>query len=210
MKRLLVTVVILLGLLVVADRVAVRVAQSQIAAQIKTSQHLNSEPVVTVRGFPFLTQALSGEYDDIEVVGADLVRGSIKVERVEASLRQVSISLSDALSGSLRAVPVGRATVKAWVGWDALENASGEPVQLSAAPGGGVKVATVVSGRALTFVTDPVVERGEVVLVPREVAGRTIRFGTTTLPFGLRLTAAQVQPSGLVLVAAGRGVVVRG
>jgi len=208
-KRLLVSIAALALLLLVADRIAVRVAQSKVAAQIQISQHLDAEPRVTIRGFPFLSQALGGEYDDIEVVGTDLVRGSIKVAQVNADLRGVQISIADALGGSLRAVPVATARVSATVGWDALENASGEPVKLSAASGGGVRVDTVVSGRTLSFVADPVVERGQVVLVPRDVAGRTIRFGTTTLPFGMRLTSAKVQPRGLVLVATGTNVVVR-
>lgn len=210
MKRLVVTLAVLSALFVLADRVAARVAQSQVAAQIKTSQRLDAEPQVTIRGFPFLTQALGGEYDDIEVVGTDLVSGSIEVGRVEADLRGVKISLSDALGGSLGAVPVTQATVRADVGWDALENASGEAVKLEAARGGGVQVSTVVSGRTLRFVADAMVERGQVVLVPRDVAGRTISFGTTTLPFGMRLTSAQVRPSGLVLVATGRGITVKG
>lgn len=210
MKRLLITVGVLAVLLLVADRVAVRIAQAKVAAQIQTSQHLDAEPRVTIHGFPFLTQALGGEYDNIEVVGSDLVRGSIKVARVEASLHGVQISIADALGGSLHAVPVASARVSATVGWDALENASGEPVKLSAAGGGGVRVDTVVSSRTLSFVADPVVEGGQVVLVPRDVAGRTIRFGTTTLPFGMRLTTARIQPTGLLLVATGTGVVVRG
>lgn len=210
MKRLLITLAVLSALFVAADRVAARVAQNQVSAQIKTSQRLSAEPQVTIRGFPFLTQAFGGEYDDIEVVGTDLVSGSIKVGRVEADLRGVKISLSDALGGSLGAVPVTQATVRADVGWDALENASGEAVKLEAARGGGVQVSTVVSGRTIRFVADPVVERGQVVLVPRDVAGRTISFGTTTLPFGMRLTSAQVRPSGLVLVATGAGITLKG
>lgn len=210
MKRLVVTLAVLAALFVLADRVAVRVAQSQVAAQIKASQRLDVDPQVTIRGFPFLTQAFGGEYDDIEVVGTGLVSGSIKVGRVEADLSGVKISLSDALGGSLGAVPVTHATVRADVGWDALENASGEPVKLEAARGGGVQVSTVVSGRTIRFLADALVERGQVVLVPRDVAGRTISFGTTTLPFGMRLTSAQVRPSGLVLVATGRGITVKG
>lgn len=210
MKRLLVTVVVLAALLAVADRIAVRVAQSQVAAQIKASQRLSTDPTVTIHGFPFLTQALGGEYDDISVVGSDLVKGSIRVSRVDADLRGVKIPLGAALGGSLHAVPAASARISAAVGWDALENASGEPVKLSAARGGGVQVDTVVSGRTLTFVADPVVERGQVVLVPRDVAGRIIDFGTTTLPFNLKLTSAKVQRTGLVLVATGAGVILRG
>jgi hypothetical protein len=208
-KRLLVVVAVLAAFLTIADRIGVRVASSRLAAQIRSSQHLSADPDVSIRGFPFLTQVIGGEYDDIEVTGTGLVRGGIHAASVTASLRGVHISLSDALSGSADAVPVTTAQISAAVGWDALENASGEPVRLSAAKHGGIRVATTVSGRELVFVSDPVIEHGELVLVPRDVAGRTLHLGAPTLPFGLHLTTARATRTGVVIGASGRQVTLR-
>lgn len=211
MRRLLILIAVLAPLLVIADRVGSRVAAGQVAAQIRTSQGLSAEPRVEIHGFPFLTQAIGGEYDDVDVEAAGLVKGSIKMSAVSASLEGVQISLGDALGGGsgIGAVPVRSARADATVGWDALENASGEPVRLSAARGGGVQVAATVSGQTLRFVTDALIEGGQLVLVPREVAGRTVHFGQVRLPFGLKLRSATVTPSGLVLHATGERLAIK-
>ena len=50
------SLVLLVVLLVVADRLAARVAGQVVADRIKASQHLTTTPKVSVKGFPFLTQ----------------------------------------------------------------------------------------------------------------------------------------------------------
>jgi DUF2993 family protein len=59
MRKLLIAVIILVGLLVAADRVGAVVASHEIASQVQTAYNLPSKPSVTVRGFPFLTQVAS-------------------------------------------------------------------------------------------------------------------------------------------------------
>lgn len=203
MKRLVVVIAVLATVFVVADRVGARVAANQVAAKIRTSQGLSSDPHVVIHGFPFLTQAIGGEYDDVDVEAAGLVKGSVKMSDVSASLRGVQLSLSDALGGSVGTVPMRSASVDATVGWDALENATSDLVKLGAAKGGGVQVSATISGVTLRFVTDALIEAGKLVLVPRDVAGRTVHFGDVRLPFGLRLRSATVTSSGLVLHAVG-------
>ena len=58
MKKLLVALLVLLALLVGADRVAEQVAEGRIADQLRAD--LSSAPQVEIGGFPFLTQALAG------------------------------------------------------------------------------------------------------------------------------------------------------
>jgi LmeA-like phospholipid-binding len=59
--------VILGGLFVIADRVAVNFAEDEAAAKVQTTEALSSTPDVSIKGFPFLTQVASGELDDVEV-----------------------------------------------------------------------------------------------------------------------------------------------
>jgi hypothetical protein len=66
-KALLVTLVVLLGLLVVADRVAVNVAEDRVAQQVQSSGRLAGPPTVDIGGFPFLTQAVAGDYSDVRL-----------------------------------------------------------------------------------------------------------------------------------------------
>jgi hypothetical protein len=67
LRILLIVVVILGGLFVIADRVAVHFAQNQAADKLKASENLAAAPDVSIKGFPFLTQVASGELDDVEV-----------------------------------------------------------------------------------------------------------------------------------------------
>jgi hypothetical protein len=63
----LIALVVLLGLLVAADRIAVVVAQDQLASRIQTSQHLSQKPDVSIDGFPFLTQVASRDFPHVTV-----------------------------------------------------------------------------------------------------------------------------------------------
>jgi hypothetical protein len=206
---LLVLTLVLAVALTVADRLAVRSAQGRIAASIRATQGLSSTPTVTIKGFPFLTQAVSGHYDEVDVSGVDLVRGRLRASRVDAQLRGVALGLGDSLAGRVGAVPVDAVTLVATLPWSTLQSVASEAVGLSAAHGG-VRVVSSVSGRTLVFTADALVENGQIVLVPREVAGRTIRLGTPDLPFDLRPTKVRVTNEGLLVSAAGRHVVVSG
>src|SRR5689334_23717370 len=69
---LLIVVVVLGGLLLVADRVGAYVAASTIASQAKKELAARdittpSDPTVTVGGFPFLTQVARGRYQSITI-----------------------------------------------------------------------------------------------------------------------------------------------
>ncbi|MDX6224223.1 MAG: hypothetical protein QOE64_599 [Frankiales bacterium] len=209
MRRLLVLVLVLVGGLVVVDRLAVHSAQRQIAVGIRASQGLSSTPTVTISGFPFLTQVVNGRYSEVDISGVGLVRGRLRASRVDAELRGVDLALGDALRGRVGAVPVDSVTLTAALPWTTLQAVAPEPVGLSAAHGG-VRVVSSVSGRTLVFTADAMLQGGQIVLVPREVAGRTVRLGAPDLPFGLRLTKVRVTNAGLVVSAAGRRVVVSG
>ena len=86
---LLVIVVVLAGLFVVADRIALGYAEDKAATSLQQSQQLNQKPDVTVDGFPFLTQLAAGEFDDV----------TISADRLEVTERAVSLTLK---SGRVR------------------------------------------------------------------------------------------------------------
>lgn len=110
-RKVLVTLTVLLlvlaGLLVVADRVAAGVAERAIADQVRqelTKQNAQSAaPEVEVGGFPFLTQVLDGRYERISIVLTD-VRGSVQgdavsLPRLDVDARNVRASLDTIRSG---------------------------------------------------------------------------------------------------------------
>ncbi|CAM5227389.1 hypothetical protein SVIOM74S_03023 [Streptomyces violarus] len=67
LRILLITVVILGGLFVAADRLAVHFAEGEVADRLKSRENLSTTPDVSINGFPFLTQVAGGELDDVEV-----------------------------------------------------------------------------------------------------------------------------------------------
>ncbi|MFU8853113.1 DUF2993 domain-containing protein [Micromonospora sp. SL1-18] len=117
-----VLLLVLAGLLVVADRVAAGVAERAIADQVRqevAKQDMQSAPPqVDVGGFPFLTQVLAGKYDRISIVLTD-VKGSVQgdavsVPRLDVDAHNVRASLDTLRSGRGDVVAEsvdGRATV---------------------------------------------------------------------------------------------------
>src|SRR4051812_44061551 len=61
-RALLVVLLLLVGLAVVADRVAVGVAEDRVGEQLAAKGGLAGTPEVDIAGFPFLTQAVAGTY----------------------------------------------------------------------------------------------------------------------------------------------------
>ncbi|TDQ05434.1 DUF2993 domain-containing protein [Labedaea rhizosphaerae] len=66
-RRLVIPLVILLALLIAADFGAAAIFEYQVSKKAREQLDLTDDPSVTVHGFPFLTQALSGDYDHVTV-----------------------------------------------------------------------------------------------------------------------------------------------
>ncbi|MDQ1708971.1 MAG: LmeA-like phospholipid-binding, partial [Frankiaceae bacterium] len=62
LKRLAVALLVLLGLLAVADRYIASAAGSAAGGQVRRAIDTPANPHVTFGGFPFLTQALFGHF----------------------------------------------------------------------------------------------------------------------------------------------------
>lgn len=228
MRRLLVGLLVVLLLLVAADRVAVVVADRAVAAQLRSSARLTSDPSVRIQGFPFLTQALRGRYDSVQVHATDVRSDQVRLAVLDVTLRGVQVPLSDVLHRQVRSVPVSSLSATARLAYDDLAAAAGSR-QVSLAPGrdGQVRVtgrvqvlgrtlsATALSrlrldGRSLV-VTAQSYEVGSSLadeVLTRALGGRLdLRVQLGTLPYGLKVTGVSAGPDGVVLTAsAGRTV----
>ena len=80
-------------------------------AAVENTANLGSDPTVDIRGFPFLTQAISGKYDEIEI-RADHVGSTFGDLDVEANLYGVGLPAGDLLSRDLHRIPVDRLEAK--------------------------------------------------------------------------------------------------
>ena len=75
-------VVILVVVLIAADRISLLIAESQIADRVQKSQELSAHPHVSIKGFPFLTQVLGGRYHEVDVSVRGITRNSLTVDKL--------------------------------------------------------------------------------------------------------------------------------
>ncbi|MFK8848335.1 DUF2993 domain-containing protein [Streptomyces sp. Ac-502] len=106
--KLLIAVLVCVAFLALADRFAVLYAQNKAEEQLKNSLHLNANPEVDIKGFPFLTQVLGKRLDQVDVTVPDLAADRVSLAKVEASARDVRLdgdlpaSITGATVGTVR------------------------------------------------------------------------------------------------------------
>lgn len=227
MKGFLVSLAVLLVLAVAFDRVSLALSERAVATQLEISGSLSVRPDVSVRGFPFLTQALAGKYDQVEVSASDVTAGGGRITQLDVSLRGVHVPLSDALSGSVTRVPVDGVRATLLLSYADMTkqlrdrrlavSAAGEQLRVT----GSVQVlgrtiaASAISSVAVSgtsvVVTARRFEVGNAIAdraVTAALKGRfdfVVRLGT--LPYGLTLSDLTVSSAGVVATAAGTNTV---
>lgn len=99
----------LLSLAVLAlgvDFGAAAYSEYRVSRAIREGGDLTSDPEVIVHGFPFLTQAAEGRYQNIEIRAQDVPTDYVGSTTIEANLRGVRIALSDLIDDNVRNIPV--------------------------------------------------------------------------------------------------------
>ena len=91
-RRWIIALVILVGLLVAADRIGAAVAESTLASQIQKDQKLSQKPGVSIGGFPFLTQVISRNFSHVTVDIRGLVASGVPISDIHADLSGVHVS----------------------------------------------------------------------------------------------------------------------
>lgn len=104
-KFLVITVLVLGVLLVAADFALAAAGEYQVAQRMREKLQLDEDPDVRITGFPFMLQAVRGDYTRIEI---DANRVPIKNESVdlrdldiEADLLHTRVELADLLAGNV-------------------------------------------------------------------------------------------------------------
>jgi hypothetical protein len=206
-KALLVVLALLLGLLVLVDRVAVGYAEGQVATQLAEKGDLQGTPEVDIAGFPFLTQAVGGRYDDVRISLTAAELGQPEGTRADVTLRGVEVPLSSVVSGSVEEVPVESVDGTATLSYALLSEQLGGDTTLRR-EGDGLRITKTVDvvGQTLplTAVGTVTLEGNELVVDVEEASGAGVevpdflvnrvadsldlRYAVPALPFGLQLT----------------------
>jgi len=226
---LVVLLLIVVGVLVVADRVGRGLAEDRVAEQLAQRGGLSGTPDVDITGFPFLTQAIGGEYEDVRIHLTAEELGQPAGTRADVSLRGVQVALSDALSGSVEEIPVHRVEGTATLSYDLLAEQLGGDTTL-AAEGGGIRLTKTVEVLGFDFgltASGTVALDGQDVVIDVQDASAgavdvpdfvleqaaellDFRYPVPALPFGLTLTSVAPAAEGVDVRVEARDTVLRG
>ncbi|MGC5345731.1 DUF2993 domain-containing protein [Streptomyces sp. DT24] len=222
LRILLIIVVILGGLFVAADRAAVYFAESEIKDRIQISGGSTESKDVSIKGFPFLTQVVSGGLDEVEV---DLKGVSTTTSGHPTRISTMKIQLHDVkLANGFTSATAARATGKAVISYEDLTKAADEEVSVAYGGNGKVKVTgtvavmdrpvsrsvlstvTLADGNVIRVHADKVPGEGipglEDLVRSKSDFNRTI----SGLPSGLNLEKVEVTPEGLEVSVSGTDV----
>lgn len=225
LKRVLVGVAILLGLAALADRFLARAAGDAAGGQVRKAAHTQEAADVKFRGFPFVTQALAGRFDEVDVVARDVPAEGLQIKRIDVHFRGVHVRLGKALAGELEAVPTEKADATARLTYDDLNSYLRRRGSLTvAAAGGRVSVGgqvrvngAIISGKGTANVT---LRPGSIVLQVTDASAggiaipaaatrlMTITVSTQALPFGMALQSVDVRDDALILHGTASGIVI--
>jgi hypothetical protein len=90
---LLLVVVLVIGGVVVADRIVHARAEEEVSRILQNQMQLSSTPDVTIRGFPFLTQVAMNRFGQVDLSGTGITAGTperpLHVDRMDLTLRDV-------------------------------------------------------------------------------------------------------------------------
>lgn len=110
MRKFIIGLAVLVALLIAADRAAAAVAETKISDRLAASYRLPAKPHVSIQGFPFLTQVLTGRYGQVDITAARVAVGRITLTRLQARLDGVHAALSQLLHGKMSTVTADRAS----------------------------------------------------------------------------------------------------
>ena len=120
LRILLIVAVVLGGVLVGIDRLAVAYAESEAASRVKLAGAPSASIEIDIKGFPFLTQVADKRFDEVDVVakGVEATAGSrkIKIAELTAALRDVTVTgdwagaQAGSASGTVRVASSARQT----------------------------------------------------------------------------------------------------
>ncbi|GAB2996407.1 LmeA family phospholipid-binding protein [Saccharothrix stipae] len=106
-RKLIIAALVVGALLVAADFGLAAAGEYQVAQKMREKFGLSEDPSVRINGFPFITQAIGGDYRDIEISASGVpVRDQLRDLEIRANLYHTRIGLSDLLAGNTRGAKI--------------------------------------------------------------------------------------------------------
>ncbi|GAA2995986.1 DUF2993 domain-containing protein [Streptosporangium longisporum] len=226
MRKLIAFLVLLLVLVAVLDRVAVTGVQREIARQATAKYDLSAPPEVTIEGIPFLTQAIAGRYERVDVAAGAMTISGVALSSVDFTLHGVTAPLeglimrpqqvdmrAERVEGAV-VVPVRALNqraprgVKISVAGDALLIKGEITVLGQKVPAEATMKVEIVQGGLQLLAEKVTLGGGIAVPDPQRFLDYRIPLGK--LPYNLKLTDVRVVPEGLRISGTASDVPLRG
>jgi hypothetical protein len=213
-------VVVLLAILIGVDFAAKAYAEGQMASQVQ-QQGFPKKPDVTIEGFPFLTQVIGHDLQNVKLSSTDVKEGPITISSINATMTGVH------LNSSFNSGTIDHLTGIATITFAELSNAmsaqagglgdlAGAGLKLSGAGPNEVKATldlVIASGSATWRVTTPGNNKLNIHLVsssglPGDLLGAVSDMSITlpSLPLGLKIQSLKVTSTGIVGTIGGRNI----
>lgn len=217
---------LVLAALVGADRLAAFFATRSLAKHVQSAQHLAARPGTAIRGFPFLTQVLTGRYREVDLsTRAPVTEQGVRIAAASVRLRGVQVGLSNMLHGDVADVPVRSGSGTALLTYAELNRLA---QQNGGGAGGAVTFASAGPGRVrvtgpfgFTITTAASVVNGQLRLRPdagqldalpapvRDLASSLLAgpLPLPRLPFNVTVKSGTFTAQGLTIDATANGAV---
>lgn len=213
-------VVVLLAILIGVDFAAKAYAEGQMASQIQ-QQGFPQKPDVTIEGFPFLTQVIGHDLQNVKLSSTDVKEGPLTISSINATMTGVH------LNSSFNSGHIDHLTGTATITFAALSNAmSAQAGGLGDLASAGLKLSSggpnevkasldlvIASGSATWRVTTPGHNKINIHLVsssglPGDLLGSVsdMTFTLPSLPLGLTIKTISVTPTGIVGTISGSNI----
>jgi hypothetical protein len=191
-KKLLITLVIVVGLLIGADFGGRAIAESRAAKTLAERSDVTNADV-QIHGFPFLTQAISGSYGHITLTANGVELGTVPTQAT-VDAYDVRYPLSDAVHGTTDNITAGRAVVAVRTPTSSFSTLLHAPgVTLAAGDQGRVRVTTSVkvAGHSVPITADASVSVTKGVLHTKPGPVSFAGIDSTVLPAGVQAAATK-------------------
>lgn len=216
MRKLLIVLVLLIIVLVVVDRLGAFIAAREIGTRVGNAYGLSQRPGVSVQGFPFLTQVVSGNYQHIDVTISRADADGIQLQDIRAQFTGVHASLSLLLGQNSGSVTAAHATGTALIPFSQVQLKVPKGVRISADGGSSLHVAGTTAFGTIKGVARLGVSGGDITVSPEHLsvagvpagalAGRFAFVIPVSLPLHLAVSGVHVSPQGLIVAATGQNV----
>jgi LmeA-like phospholipid-binding len=203
--------IVVLILLVIGDRVALAVAENDMADQF-VSNGLSVKPSVTIEGFPFLTQLAARDFHKVDISASNIPAGPVTITSAKGTLTGMHFN------SSFNGATVDHITLTAFVSFSALAGAGGlgNVANLTITPAGPnlLKITAGIGGvisdteEAKVTQTGPQQISVQVLNNGGALGGILSSFGSFSfnlpkgVPASLRITDVTLNSQGLTVTAA--------